>query len=152
MQNIQINTIQTLEFEQCKNLIESSKAEGYNFVEKLWNEYQSGLNRFDEDGANLWGTYLNETLVAIVGVHIDTYLNKSTIGRVRHLYVLPEYRRHKIGREIMLTLIEHAKKHFETLTLRTLTEHGDKFYKSLGFSDELRFENATHWLNLKSET
>lgn len=152
MQNLQIRIIQKLELEQCAPLLKESKTEGYAFIEKLCGEYQSGVNRFDEEGAILLGTYLDENLIAIVGVHPDPYLKQATIGRVRHLYVMPEYRRHNIGRDLMLALIEHAKKHFEQLTLRTLTEHGDKFYKSLGFTDEIRFENATHWLNLKMNT
>jgi GNAT superfamily N-acetyltransferase len=152
MQNLHISKIQKLELEQCRSLIEASKAEGYDFVERLWNEYESRDNRFNESGAILLGAYLDDNLVAIVGLHIDPYLKQATIGRVRHLYVLPTQRRNKIGREIMLALIEHARQHFEILTLRTLTEHGDKFYKLLGFTDETRFENVSHWLNLKSDT
>ena len=64
------------------------------------------------------------------------------------MYVLPAYRRQALGAELMLALIKHARENFETLTLRTLTAHGDAFYKSLGFSDEPRFKDATHWLQL----
>lgn len=148
---LEIRSIEALDHKLCHELIKASVVEGYDFVQKLCDEYQSGKNRFDEDGAILLGGYLDDRLVTIGGVHPDPYLKSASIGRIRHLYVLPVYRRRNLGRTLTLALIQHARSHFEILTLRTLTEHGDKFYKSLGFTDKVRFENATHWLSLETE-
>jgi GNAT superfamily N-acetyltransferase len=151
MQAVQIHPIQELQSQAWQTLLKTSLDEGYDFIQKLCDEYEAGSNRFDAPRAVLLGVYLNDELIAVGGVHPDPYLQTTTIGRVRHMYVLPEYRRHGVGRELMLALIQHARTHFETLTLRTPTAHGDSFYKSLGFTDEPRFANATHWLHLSED-
>jgi GNAT superfamily N-acetyltransferase/predicted kinase len=148
MQAVQIHPIKELQAQAWQTLLKTSLDEGYDFIQKLCDEYEAGTNRFDAPGAILLGAYLNDELIAVGGVHSDPYLQTATVGRVRHVYVLPEYRRHGVGRELMLALIQHAHEHFETLTLRTPTAHGDNFYKSLGFTDEPHFDNATHWLRL----
>jgi GNAT superfamily N-acetyltransferase len=127
-------------------LIDASAAEGYTFVQRLWDEYQSGENTFADGGAELLGAYENDQLIAVGGVHPDPYLGLSTVGRIRHVYVLPGYRRSGIGKQLVRTLIADTSKHFMTFTLRTTTEHGRAFYSALGFSDEPRFADATHWL------
>jgi GNAT superfamily N-acetyltransferase len=151
MPAVQIHPIQELQSQAWQTLLKTSLDEGYDFIQKLCDEYETGTNRFDAPGAALLGVYLNDELIAVGGVHPDPYLQTTTVGRVRHVYVLPEYRRQGVGRELMLALIQHARAHFEILTLRTPTAHGNSFYKSLGFTDEPRFENATHWLHLSED-
>lgn len=148
MPSIQIHPIQKLQPEAWQTLLKASLDEGYDFIQKLCDDYEAGTNRFDAPGAILLGIYLNDQLIAVGGIHPDPYLQITTVGRVRHVYVLPEYRRRGIGKELMLALIRHARKNFGTLTLRTPTAHGNSFYKSLGFTDEPRFKDATHWLHL----
>jgi GNAT superfamily N-acetyltransferase len=127
-------------------LVKASTAEGYNFVQKLWGEYQSGDNDFRGKGDVLLGIYQEGQLAGVGGVHRDPYLDQPTIGRIRHVYVLPEHRRGGIGKMLVQALIDYGSEHFTTLTLRTMTDHGHAFYTALGFSDAPRFENATHWL------
>ncbi len=138
--------------EVIEPVLESSLSEGYGFVQKLLDEYLSGVNCFDQHGATLLGVWDSGALIGIGGVHPDTYLNQPEIGRIRHVYVLPAYRRSGVGRQLMQALITHARQSYHVLTLRTLTPHGDAFYKSLGFSDTPRYEQATHWLELKTST
>lgn len=144
----EVRPITRLSRDDLQPLLEASLAEGYDFVQQLWEEYQSGVNRFDAGGAALLGVYDGDVMIAIGGVHPDPYLQQAEIGRIRHVYVLPQQRRAKVGRALMLGLIDHARAHFRVLTLRTLTAHGDAFYVTLGFSREPRFEQATHWLTL----
>jgi GNAT superfamily N-acetyltransferase len=151
MSTIQIHPIHELQAQAWQTLLTTSLDEGYDFIQKLCDEYAAGTNRFDALQSVLLGVYLNDELIAVGGVHPDPYLQTTTVGRVRHVYVLPEYRRQGVGRELMLALIQHARAHFATLTLRTPTAHGDSFYKSLGFTDEPRFDNATHWLHLAED-
>lgn len=132
-------------------LIEASAEEGYGFVQKLWDEYLSGENRFEQPGAVLLGAYDDDRMVAIGGVHPDPYLREPTIGRIRHVYVLPSHRRGGIGKRLVETLIAQASDHFTTFTLRTTTEHGHAFYTALGFTDQPRFPDATHWLEKRSD-
>lgn len=146
-----IQPINPLSLDRLHSLLKESVEEGYDFIQKLWDEYDSGKSTFSEPGAALLGILENEQLIAISGVHRDPYLQSPTVGRIRHVYVLPVYRRHGIGALLVQALIQHASSQFTILTLRTQTEHGKSFYKSLGFSDYPRFENATHWLELKFE-
>lgn len=130
-------------------LLDASLAEGYSFVRKLWDEYTSGQERFDAPGAQLLAAY-DETgaLVAVGGVHPDPYAADPTVGRVRHVYVMPAARRTGIGGRLVRDLIAHAAQQFSVLTLRTMTDHGAAFYTALGFSSAPRFPDATHWLDL----
>ena len=88
-----IRVIDLLDANELQPLMKASVDEGYDFIRKLWDEYQSGVNRFNAQGAVLIGVYDGDTLIAIGGVHPDPYLTQATIGRVRHVYVLPEHRR-----------------------------------------------------------
>ena len=142
----QIQAITQPKAEEFNPLIEASMAEGYNFVQKLWDEYRSGENDFRGQGDILLGIYDDNQLVGVGGVHRDPYLNLLTVGRIRHVYVLPEHRRGGVGKMLVQALIDHGTSYFTTFTLRTMTDHGQAFYTALGFHHEPRYENATHWL------
>lgn len=142
-----IHPITQPELNEFQSLIDASTSEGYKFVQRLWDEHQSGEATFDQAGAVLLGVYEGDQLVAVGGVHEDPYLNTATIGRIRHVYVLPDHRRSGVGRQLVLALMAHGAEQFTVFTLRTLTEHGRAFYESLGFRSTPRFDNATHWFD-----
>lgn len=144
-----IRPVLSLTEEALQPILAASLNEGYKFIQTLWDEYVSGKARFDAAGAALYGVYKDGTLAAIGGVHRDPYLDRPDIGRIRHVYVMPEDRRTGVGRRLMTALINHSRENFAFLTLRTPTAHADAFYVSLGFSREPRFEQATHWLSLE---
>lgn len=148
--NVRHNTV--LRYDILEPLIAASIDEGYTFVRQLWDEYESGVNRFDTGGAALYDVHSGDTLAGIGGVHTDPYLKRADIGRIRHVYVLPAYRRSGVGRALMAALIDHARQRYSSLTLRTPTAHGDAFYTAIGFSREPRFEQATHWMQLAPES
>ncbi len=144
-----MHLITDLTLTDLRPLLNASLAEGYTFIQTLWDEYHAGAMTFREKGAGLLGITHETQLIGIGGVHTDPYLHLPSIGRIRHVYVLPAHRRHGIGKQLVEGLIAHAAPQFTLLTLRTQTEHGRNFYRMLGFSEEPRFENATHWLDLK---
>lgn len=147
-----IQVITNLSLDQLSPLLQKSLEEDYTFIQKLWDEYDSGLHRFDSPGATLLGLFEDQQLIAIGGIHMDTYLKTPTVGRLRHIYVLPAYRRQGLGEHLVQALINHGSTVFEAITLRTHTEHGQAFYKALGFLNDPRFEHATHYLIIKNNT
>jgi GNAT superfamily N-acetyltransferase len=148
---IGIQAITHLTADVIQPLLDVSVAEGYSFVQRLWDEYQSGFNTFSDGGALLLGVFDDGVLIAIGGVHPDPYLNNPAIGRIRHVYVLPQQRRRGIAGTLVQALMERTSDTFTTFTLRTLTDHGRAFYADLGFSDAPRFPDATHWREFRPQ-
>lgn len=124
-----------------------SKAQGFNFLEKMNLEWKSGKNRFAQPGEILLGAFKDGNLIGIGGVNIDPYLDDKTIGRIRHLYVLKEFRRAGMGKAIMDELINQSKLKFKQLRLRTDTKEAAIFYEFLGFAP-ITNDSASHILTL----
>lgn len=212
-----------LKLEELAPLRKRAAQEGFRFLDRLAEEYQSGANRFDGPGEALFGVYreaaprppipgeasvyaeafpqdwglggelpiLGEAPVvigklsqtwelggtapdvpgsgetspgelseaqrqtpdaqdwaAVGGLNSDPYLNDPQIGRVRRVYVVPEYRRRGVGRLLLNAIIAEARTHYRLLTLRTDTAEGAAFYETLGFQTKPAVEGATHWLDL----
>ena len=131
MTEITITALKDLNPRDLRPLLDESLAEGYRFVQTLWDEYESGKNRFDAPGAVLLGAFEGERLIGVGGVQPDPYLKLTEAGRIRHVYVLHAYRRQGVGKRLLDPLIEHAQDHFEVLTLRTNTPSAARFMRRL---------------------
>jgi GNAT superfamily N-acetyltransferase len=132
---------------ELESLLAESRAEGHHFVDRLVDDFVEGRNRFDQPGEVLFAVYAAGQLVAVGGLNQDPYLPDEDAGRVRHVYVLPAFRRQGAGRLLMQTIIAAARSsHFRLLTLRTLNPAADLFYRGLGFRTEPGVEQATHHL------
>jgi GNAT superfamily N-acetyltransferase len=129
---------------EITDLVNESLSEGHRHINRLLEDYRSGTNRFDEEGEALFAAYLKDRIIGICGLNKDPYLNDRSIGRVRRLYVLKEYRQHGVGRRLMEAVIQEAKRHYTVILLNTDNPVADKFYRSIGFSDHLTYSNCTH--------
>ena len=69
----------------------AAENEGYNMVNRLITDYESGENRFDREGEKLIAYIQDGTIVALCGLNIEPA--DTRYGRIRRLYVLPEYRK-----------------------------------------------------------
>jgi GNAT superfamily N-acetyltransferase len=117
------------------NLIEESKGEGFNFLDKMSSEWKNGRNRFSLHNECLFAAISDhEKLLGIGGLNLDPYLNDLTIGRVRHLFITSEMRNQGIGKTIIEKIVEAACPHFRLLRLRTNNPEAVNLYRSLGFS------------------
>ena len=117
------------------NLIEESKGEGFNFLDKMSSEWKSGKNRFSLPNECLFAAISeDEKLLGIGGLNLDPYLNDLTIGRVRHLFITSEMRSRGIGKTIIEEIVETAFPHFRLLRLKTNNPKAVNLYRSLGFS------------------
>lgn len=146
-----IRQVDTLDAAALEPLLTESLSEGYRFIQTLLDEYVSGVHRFDTPEAVLLGAYRGERLIGIGGVLQDPYLKRPDTGRVRHVYVLREFRRYGVGKLLLDALIAHARQHFEALTLRMSNHAAGAFYEAIGFITESLPPEATHWMPLKRE-
>ncbi len=124
-------------------LVELSLSEGFNFLKKMEINWNEGKNTFNREGEVFFGVFDNDVLIGCGGLNIDPYIENNRIGRVRHLYVHPEYRRKGIAKELMMKIEKHAQEGFSLLRLRTFNPSALQFYKELG-SGEIDDEYATH--------
>ncbi|MCC6617070.1 MAG: GNAT family N-acetyltransferase [Anaerolineae bacterium] len=141
--------LEYLRDEDLGPLLAESLAQGYCFVQTLRDEYADGRNRFDQPGAVLLGIFDGQRIIAVGGLHPDPYLERPDVGRIRHVYVLDAYRRSGVGRALMAALIDHARRHFNLLTLRTLSADASAFYVALDFAVTDAIPHATHVMHLK---
>lgn len=116
-----------------KPLAKEADLEGHNFVQRTILEWESGRNDFSKKGEILFGIFDFALCVGIGGLNIDPYVNDSSLGRVRHLYISKKYRRMGLATQLIEKIIEVAKKHFTKLRLYTNNPSAALFYESLGF-------------------
>jgi GNAT superfamily N-acetyltransferase len=128
-------------------LVTRSETEGFEMLRRLVDEWDCGTNRFDRPGEALFEARADRHPVGVCGLNADPFLADPTVGRVRHLYVLPEARRSGVGRRLVEAVVAHATAGFVRLRLRTNTVEASRFYQALGFTptDEA---GATHTLTL----
>ena len=131
-------------------LIEESLAEGYSMLQRLKDNWETGVNTFSLPGEAYFEARRGETLVGVTGLNRDPYDASPSVGRLRHLYVLPGERRSGVGRLLVENSLTHARAHFSVVHLRT--PHGDakasRFYEALGFQPVSGNEHATHQMML----
>lgn len=132
-------------------LVQESLAEGFGFLERLREEWVSGINRFARPGEALFEARHRGRLVGVCGLNRDPYLDQAAAGRIRRLYVAPEARRLGIARRLVREVVREAQGHFAVLRLRSDTRMGDLFYRALGFEPVTETATATHELRLPIE-
>ncbi|GAA5181990.1 GNAT family N-acetyltransferase [Acinetobacter kookii] len=132
--NITIDKAEQLP-EQIKELAKQAQQEGFQFVDRLIEEFESGKNRFDQPGEFLLLGYHDDKLVACGGLNQQWNENEidSRIGRVRRFYVLPEYRKHGVGKQLLQQLEKEARANFSALCLNTDTKNAAHFYQKQNY-------------------
>ena len=116
-------------------LADEAREEGYRFVAKAIEEWETGKNRFDKAGEILYGAFSGEDCVAIGGLNIDPYQNSAEVGRVRHLYVSKAHRKKGIAYALLDLIAAHAKENFDVLRLSTDNDIAAHAYEKYGFKN-----------------
>ena len=130
--------------DRLADLVVESQREGFAFVRRLVNEWESGDNRFDRPGEALFAAVADGRVVGVCGLNVDPYLPGGRVGRVRHLYVAAAFRRRGIGAGLVEAVIRTAHGTFDRLRLRTDSEPAARFYESLGFRRTDDEPDGTH--------
>ena len=125
-------------------LVETSSEEGFQFLIRLEREFLSGEVRFDATGEAFLGAFENSELIGVGGLTRDPYSGEPRTGRVRHVYVLPEWRGRGVGRRILREIERRAIERFDSLVLRTDTSVAANFYQALGYEKLAIGGTATH--------
>jgi probable phosphoglycerate mutase len=129
-------TFTARDLDDLRALIAESEAEGFQFLRRVAHELAF-------PGTTMIGAYDTERLVAIGGVTPDPYATDRSVGRVRHVYVHPAYRRRGVGRRLIALIEEAAVGAFARLRLRTDSSDAAAFYEALGY-ERSSSESATH--------
>lgn len=127
-------------------LVTAANGEGFNFLDRLVSEWNDRTNRFERPEEAL---LVVETLGRVVGVGGMTR-QRDGVGRVRRVYVLPDFRNHGVGRTLLNAILDHARLHYTEVVLWTSQPSAMRLYERLGFvleSDEGP-DHATHRLVL----
>ncbi len=139
---ISLVTISDLSSIDTQEIVTASRKEGFRMVERLVEDFKSGVNRFDRPGEVLLAAFDSGKLIAVGGLNAT---DSPGVGRIRRVYVLPAYRRRAIGASLVGLLLARSIGKFETFVLRTTTETGAAFYESLGFKPVVE-PDVTHRL------
>lgn len=123
----------------------NARREGYRFVDRLQQDWNAGTNRFDKSGEVLLGARVDDRYIGVGGLNFDPFTVDATVGRIRHVYVCPSYRRSGLGFALVKALIGHARKAFSVVRLRTENPDAARLYERLGFVP-VQHPDATHVL------
>jgi len=129
-----IDQVAQLRSIELNELIKESVRCGFNFVERLRREWESGANRFARDGEALFVASIERQLVGICGLNIDPFCKGNRVGRIRRLYVCRTYRRRGIGTALVERVCAEARKKFRVLRVGAGNSGAAAFYESVGFA------------------
>jgi GNAT superfamily N-acetyltransferase len=134
------------------DILELSLREDFGAMRRMRDDWYAGANRFDRPGEVLFEARVGSRLIGICGLNQDPYLQSSEVGRIRHLYVDPGFRRRGVGRLLVSKIIECASRSFSRVRLRTLRADADQFYVALGFRKVAGEPDVTHEMGGFSST
>ncbi|NNU50293.1 GNAT family N-acetyltransferase [Rhizobium sp. WYCCWR 11279] len=132
--------------QEIADLESEARQEGYRHVARLIDEWSSGDNRFEHHGERLLGAYVDDALVGIGSMTVDSTISGAL--RMRRFYVRPAMRGRGIGRMLALALLEHARSFCTVVTVHAGNDGAARFWESLGFQPDGR-DGHTHLLALQ---
>jgi GNAT superfamily N-acetyltransferase len=125
--------IQTLDSHDWSRLFTESQAEGLNMVRRLLDDFKSGVNRFDASGELLLVQVESQVVIGVCGLNREPDSKLERAGRVRRLYICPEYRGCGLATSLVRSVIKHSREYFSRLTVNCGHLPVDTFYEQLGF-------------------
>lgn len=135
---------------EADELVTNALGENFRALLRLRDGWRDRSNRFAEQGEGLFAARLGSGLVGLCGLNRDPFTTAEGVGRLRHLYVSPAYRRRGVGSALVADILAYAKAHFRTVRLRTDRTDANTFYLALGFNVTPGNPDATHEIDLTS--
>lgn len=113
------------------DLLSEATAEGVRNMRLLADEWESGQQRFDEDGAALFAALVDGELAGVGGVTAE---KAEPAMRMRRLYVRPRFRRSGVGRALAGAMMQQGLQASSVLTVNArASEAAGPFWEALGF-------------------
>src|SRR5688500_17964293 len=82
-------------------LAKTARDEGHDFLLRFNAEWASGALRFNGPGECLFVAHVGQELAGISGICRDPYQEAPDVGRLRHVYVDPEFRARGIAHRLV---------------------------------------------------
>jgi ribosomal protein S18 acetylase RimI-like enzyme len=131
----------------CKSLPEdfdllrtASRSEGYECLERLQCEWQTGVQQFQHFGEMLAIVRIDTQIAAIEGISRDPKVPDAY--RMRRFYVLGSYRRMGLGRLLVQRLLEQDGLDEKLITVHAGDEGAQKFWQAMGFTRSIFVEEC----------
>jgi GNAT superfamily N-acetyltransferase len=147
-ERIEVTRETTLPSDLEEMLLPEAIHEGFEALRWLVEDWANGENRFSEMGEALYTARIDGRLVGVCGVNRDPYADVAAVGRLRRLYVHPQFRRLGVGRRLVRRAADEARGHFRCIRLRTLDPSSAAFFETIGFSKVGGDPSCTHNLPL----
>lgn len=151
MINYKIEELNNENIDSIKELVDESVVGGIKFEQRMWDEWQSGQNRFTKKGERLIGLFHNGECFAVGGIQVDPYIvdNDGSIGRVRNIYVKESFRKQGFAKIILDLLMSHGRNYFKTIGLSTTNPIASHMYEEYGFQKNGEEKNGRQEYILK---
>ena len=111
----------------------AAAAEGVRNVGLLTAAWTDKTERFEHDGAALYGAFSSAVLLGVGGVTREAGLQEPAM-RMRRFYILPEWRRLGVGRALAVAAMKRGLEDAGLLTCNAkATPLAAPFWEALGF-------------------
>lgn len=112
-------------------LLADARTEGVRNMALLADEWASGAERFDGQGAALFAAFVEGELAGVGGVTAE---KAEPAMRMRRLYVRPRFRRSGVGRALAGAMVQQGFEAADVLTVNArASDAAGPFWEALGF-------------------
>ena len=135
-----IETIASALPEGFQTLRAEAAAEGFIHVDRLWDEWQDGSNRFTRPGEQLLAARHESELAGIGGITVDYTVTDGL--RMRRFYIRRAFRRAGAGRLLAEALLDHARPYGKDIALFAPYPGAAAFWEAMGFAPDACAEHS----------
>lgn len=128
-------------------LVAAAEAEGLEFLRRVRDGVTRGV-AYTEAGESVFEARSGAGLIGLCGLTRDPYTAVPDTGRVRHVYVLPAWRRRGVGAALVEAALAAARERFRVVRLRAIDRRAAAVYERLGFESVATEPESTHRLAL----
>jgi GNAT superfamily N-acetyltransferase len=133
-----------------EDLAAAAAKEGVRNMALLETAWREGTQRFDQDGAALFGVFKANALAGVGGCKPQVWEGESAM-RMHRFYIHPLYRRQGTGRELAQAVMAHALQHTQLLTCNArATDAAAPFWEALRFR-KVDAEGVTYIFRIRNK-